>query len=192
MDWRGWKIVYQRMHTEKRKTNTRWNAVHEEDVARSKKKKRTVLATEEFDGLDEAAVELPGPPQPRHLGPDVLPHSAVPAAATAAAAHHQQRFASGDRQGDQRRQPVVQRKNQSFAFSPPPSGPPSLSDLCKHGWMLGGWSYTTNAKAKAVSLTRSLTRDAALVARSQASSCALSKHPLSLSLSLSLSTLEGV
>lgn len=73
-------------------------------------------------------------------------------------------------------------------FSPPPSGPPSLSDLCKHGWMLGGWSYTTNAKAKAVSLTHSLTRDAALVARSQASSCALSKHPLS----LSLSTLEGV
>jgi hypothetical protein len=48
--------------------------------------------------------------------------------------------------------------------------------------MLGGWSYTTNAKAKAVSLTHSLTRDAALVARSQASSCALSKHPLSLSL----------
>ncbi len=157
--------------------------MHEEDVARSKKKKRTVLATEEFDGLDEAAVELPGPPQPRHLGPDVLPHSAVPAAATAAAAHHQQRFASGDRQGDQRRQPVVQRKNQSFAFSLLllPVLPPCLTYVSMDGCLEAGATPPTPRPRLSLSLTRSLEmqhllREAKLLA-------VLSQNILSLSLS---------
>jgi hypothetical protein len=45
------------------------------------RRERTVLAAEALYGSDEAAVEVGGPPHPGLLGPDVLPHSAVPAAA---------------------------------------------------------------------------------------------------------------
>uniref|UniRef100_A0A0A9H1A6 Uncharacterized protein n=1 Tax=Arundo donax TaxID=35708 RepID=A0A0A9H1A6_ARUDO len=40
-----------------------------------------IMAAEAFYSLQEAVVEVGGPSHPGHLGSDVLPHVAIPAAA---------------------------------------------------------------------------------------------------------------
>lgn len=44
----------------------------------SRERTGSVPAAEALDGSHEAALELGGPPHPRHAGPGVLPHEAAP------------------------------------------------------------------------------------------------------------------